>query len=112
MSKPRYLIYDTVDDRREVQRLLERLPVSHRIAFLAWCCRQVTIPNGGTHPEVSLTRTKGTAVEVYRDLWYLAGQYDLDIDAATEKLVEMVRQKDRFLRDAKPLLVSRPLAGV
>lgn len=111
MSKPRYLIYDTVDDRREVQRLLERLSVRQRITFLAWCCQQVTIP-GGTHPEVSRARTKGTAVEVYRDLWYLAGQYDLDIDAATEKLVEMVRQKDRFLRDAKPLLVSRPLAGV
>lgn len=92
MPKQRCLQFDTLDDRRELHHLLERLQPRHRLRFLAWACRQVTLPSSGIHPVVS-RRSTGLAMEVYYDLWYLAIQHNLDLDAATSRLVEMVRQR-------------------
>lgn len=99
--------FDTLDDRREMAALLERLPPAKRVAFVAWCCRQVTVPNSAIHPRVAarthdlaaLARWDDSAVErlrvdLWTDLWMLAAQYGLDMDAAAARLVAMVRRKE------------------
>jgi hypothetical protein len=88
--KPAYLNLDNLDDRREVHQLLERLSPAARVEFLAWACRQCTLPNSRIHPQVS-RRTVGTALEVYFDLWILAVDYHLDMQAVVNELAERVR---------------------
>jgi hypothetical protein len=106
VGKPRYLQFDTVDDRREIHQLLRRLSPSRRIAFLEWCCEAATLPNSTIHPKVSrATRELAEAARwedgadsrlslaVYTDVWMLAAQYRFSIDDALRRLVEMVRRK-------------------
>lgn len=87
------LVYDNLDDRREIHRLLERLSPTGRKRFLAWCCQQVTIsPNSTIHPRVA-QRTRGLAQEIFYDVWALAIQYGLDLDVVAAKLVEVVKRQ-------------------
>ena len=90
--KPRYLVYDNVDDRSEIIYLLEKLPPAKRLAWLGWCCTKSAVPNSGVRPRVSAKST-GASLEVFFDLWALAAQYELDVDGAVRRLVEMVRRE-------------------
>lgn len=106
MTKPRYLILDTKDDRRELANLLSRLPPRERLAWLERQCRRSTLPNSVLRPRIQ-ARTRNLAekarwddsaserltVECWSDLWSLSIQYKLDIDAAVSDLVAMVRRR-------------------
>lgn len=89
--KPKYLQLDTLDDRREIHHMLEKLPPAKRIAWLSWCCQQVTLPNSTLHPRVA-KKTMGLAIEIYYDAWMMAVSFGLDMDRAAVKLTEMVRK--------------------
>lgn len=102
--KPAYLALDTLDDRREIHRLLETLPPRRRVAFLRWCCARAVLPKSGTRPGVSkkterLARQAGRdreadrrlSLDCYFDVWSLAAQYELDLAAVLERLVALVR---------------------
>lgn len=103
------ILYDNLDDRREIYRLLSRLAPAVRVKWLEWCCKQVTVPNSRIHPEPSYRRMRGRIDEAYRhdrgdevlvaevyfDVWQLAHQYHLDLDKATAKLVETVRWAEK-----------------
>lgn len=86
MPKPPELAFDNLDDRREMQYLLEKLSPSRRILFLQWACTQC---RGGLKPRPSRA-TKGDAIEVFFDLWSLAFQYELDLDQITRELERFV----------------------
>ncbi len=98
------LARDNIDDRREVFRLLSRLPPLERVKFDAWCCRRAALPGFATVPVV-LPKTWNLARqarwdtgaderltwEIWFDLWVLAKDYAFDLDVALGKLVGMVR---------------------
>lgn len=96
---------DNLDDRREIHRLLRRLPPRDKIMFLHWACKQATLGKGGNHPAVShetiehaREAVKSDAwderltFECEMDLWYLSEQYDFSLDTALGKLVEMAKR--------------------
>ena len=103
-AKPSILTLDTLDDRRELHSLLHRLSPRRRVSFLAWCCRQVSGPNG-TRP-VASSRVGPTLEAAYRcsvaderltnemygDVLALAAQWDLDLAAAARELEARVRR--------------------
>jgi hypothetical protein len=103
-SKPRWLVLDTLDDRREIHRLLTRISPQARLRFLEWCCQSAVLPHSQVRPTVSRT-TRELAAQarwdsgadarlstgIYEDVWYLAGNYDFDIDRALARLVEVAR---------------------
>jgi hypothetical protein len=93
MNKPRYLVFDTLDDRKEIIYLLEKLPPWKRIAWLKGCCAQAVIPNSKVRPRVA-ARTAGEVTEIYLDFWVLSAQYQLDVDASVLRLVDMVKYGD------------------
>jgi len=104
MSRPPYLVYDTLDDRREVHQLLARLSPSRRLAYLAWCCRQGALLTTRAQPHVAqrtralaeLARRDASAdrrltFELFVDFWHLTAQYDLPVDRAVLALTDYVR---------------------
>ena len=102
--KPKVLLYDNPDDRKEITYLLSKLSPARRLAFLRWACARSTMPNTPHHP-IASPKTAEVAekarwdssadsrltVEVYMDIFNLSMAYGLDLDEATKKLVEMVR---------------------
>lgn len=95
---------DTLDDRRELWHLLHRLPPVRRVAFLAWCCTQVSGP-GGTRPgpssrnqpAVAAARLDDKADErltnmMYGDLLMLGAQWGLDLAKAAVTLESWVKR--------------------
>lgn len=103
-GKPAYLCLDTLDDRRQIHDLLGRLPPRQRIRFMRWCCAQATLPHSSAHPGVSRKTVRlaqqaerdssadeRLALDCYFDVWRLASHYDFDLNAALERLVELVR---------------------
>lgn len=117
-AKPELLHYDTVDDRREVHRLLGRLPPRERVAFLSWACRQATLPTGAdialhpdgsgsmVHPQVApktweLMRQaqhdsradEKLTFDVYFDVWLLATQYQVSLRRVLMQLEGLVRRR-------------------
>jgi hypothetical protein len=104
-QKPAHICLDTLGDRREIHDLLTRLAPRARIAFMRWACQQATLPHSTRHPGVSRktvrlaaraerdsSADRMLALDLYFDVWHLAMNYDFDLNAALEKLVEMVRQ--------------------
>jgi len=103
--KQRFLVFDTLDDRREVYHLLKRLPPRRRVEWLERCCQLATLPNSKVRPGVSRKtwedlptvereggkRDEGQAVELFQNFWSLCANYTLDPDAALAMLVGMVR---------------------
>lgn len=77
-------------DSRELTALLERLEPQQRIAFVNWCCQQVTGPVQG----VKVTSHTGTAREAFLDLQYLSAVFGLDLDMAARQLVRLVRSNN------------------
>lgn len=105
--KPTALIYDTLDDRREIWSLLHRLHPLRRVRFLRLCCQQVTLPGGSQSPAPSYrmheriraalrddTADEWLTNEIYGDLFQLAHQWRLDLDTVTRRLEEVVKGKD------------------
>lgn len=102
--KPQFLIYDTLDDRREIYRLLHRLSPQKRIAFLNWCCKQATLGKHQSYIQVSRKShqmaeqarkcdraDEALTADLYNDLWHLASHYQFDLDKALEELVRRNR---------------------
>lgn len=103
MPKPAYAVLDTLDDRREIHQMLDRLPPPKRVEFLGWCCSQV---KGGLRPTPSrrMTPTMNTAkrddsasqklsLDIYFDFWALVTQYGLDPQKAAVELERRVKGK-------------------
>lgn len=110
--KPAYLQYDSLSDRKEIFYLLEQLHPRRRLEWLNWCCQKSAVPNSSVRPGVSQamrerlplalkddSASEKFSVECYLDSWNLARQYELDMDAAVERLVQMARRSDRRQRD-------------
>lgn len=106
MPKPAFLVMDTLDDRREIHRLLSALSPRERVAYLHWCCKQVYMPNTRINPtpsvrmlpRVSDAQRSGLyedrlTMEIYFDWWRLANSYKLDVRKAAEELERRVRAK-------------------
>ena len=100
------LSVDNLDDRREVHELLRKLPPDRRVAWLAWACRQSKLPRFDERPAVARktlalaeqarwdsSADERLTLECYTDIWFLAMSYELNLDVALAKLVEMVRGK-------------------
>lgn len=98
---------DNLDDRREITVLLRKLHPRDRLRFLADCCQRVTVKKAGTCPGIrrdmrqrckAATRSdeadRRLTTEVYFDLWALASQYGLDLEAAAVRLEGFVRDGD------------------
>jgi hypothetical protein len=105
--KPTALLYDTRMDRVEIRDLLNRIPPRRRVEFLAWCCCQVKPLAGGQLPKPSRptwemavaaerddAASSALTMTIFVDLGMLAHQWDLDLDVATAKLVEVVRGRE------------------
>lgn len=104
MTKPAHVRLDTLDDRRELHRLLGFLAPPQRLAFLEDCCRRATLPRGKQRPVVA-PRTRQLAMlalrdssaderltlEIYFDLWQLEISYAFDLDAALVRLQALAR---------------------
>lgn len=105
--KPAVLQLDTADDRREVWRLLHRLPPRDRVRFLAAAC--ALVPQGkGKLPVPVVTGLRDTidrayrcdraderlTNEVYADALALMNQWGLDPAATVLLLTEWVRRPD------------------
>ena len=103
-SKPKSLAWDNLDDRREVWRLLHRLPPVLRVQWLAWCCKQVESRYGPVAPKLHIYKPLVASAgkddrpdeiltnEVFIDWWRLASQYGLDQIATAQRLVEVVKR--------------------
>ena len=115
--KPLVLTLDTLDDRRELIHLLDRLSPSARLDWLAWCCAQASDPKRGLFPRVAQrtrdlidkarwddSASERLTVECYMDFIYLGLQYDLDPTQPLARLEGMVRQ-----RLPRPDVSVRPL---
>lgn len=112
--KPTVLVIDTLDDRRELWRLLHRLPPSRRIDFLAWCCSQVSGPNGnGPTPGAGLLATATAARrddgadrrltnEIYMDVMVLGHQWSLDMQTTVRRAEEAVKRPDSLPAYVRP----------
>lgn len=102
--KAPYLAFDNLDDRREILRLLARLNPMKRLAFVQWFCSQARLGPWGLIPRVS-AKTEATArqamtdsgaderltLELWQDMWNISAAYDVSLDVAFRKLVEVVR---------------------
>lgn len=99
--KPPIIQYDDLDTRREIHRLLQLV---HPRVAAKWLDRQCQRVAGSGHrpapgrkmmPRVKEAILHGgerhyrLATEIYMDVWMLAAQYDLDIDAAARELEEL-----------------------
>lgn len=73
---------------REVKQLIERLPVADRVAWLVWCCEQVSRPGS----ETFVTESTGEAWQVFGDWMTLAYLHRLDWKASRDELLRRVRR--------------------
>lgn len=98
--------YDTLDDRREIHRMLQLLHPQKMIAWLDCQCRKVETKSGArpTPSPKMASRVREAiirggdaqyrlATEVYFDLWAMSVQYGLDLTQATKELEMAVRSK-------------------
>jgi hypothetical protein len=102
--KPPILQLDTLDDRREVHQLLERLPPARRLQWLQWCCDRVTGPHGDKIKVAP--HSTGGAMEVFLDFWQLVNNYDLDPVPMVVRLEAAVRRSG-----GRPSPVGPPAAA-
>lgn len=94
-----YLTLDTLDDRREVWRLLHRLPPADRLAVLEACCRSLARPGRPCPvpvPEMARVMVPEAARcgraddrltnAIYLDLLNVAANFGLDLVAVARDL--------------------------
>ncbi len=101
--------YDDRDTRKEFVLLLDRLPPHLRVRWLNWCCRQAkNHAYREFRPKVKeetfalaekarwdSSCDQRLTQEVYRDVFYVHEQWDLDLDLALARLVEVARRYGR-----------------
>ena len=101
--KSSILAFDTLDDRRELFRLLGKLAPRERVRFVGWCCGQIGSP---TRPTPSLRNwptvkaaERGEAgaddrltTTLYTDVLVLSSQWGLDLTRAAVELERWVRR--------------------
>lgn len=105
MTRPACLLLDSLDDRREIHRLLARLSPARRLAFLRDCCRRARLPGhrdftGPSRKTVELAELarrddsadRRLTLDVWFDLWHLATHYAFDLDDALARLVALCRR--------------------
>ncbi len=79
----------TLDDRRELWKMLDRLQPHQRVAFLRWCCGQTKGPG---EIAAGVTTHSGLTGEAYADLLMLEVVYHLDLEMAGCKLARMLKR--------------------
>jgi hypothetical protein len=105
MSRPQVFQYDTLDDRREIHRLLQLLHPQKAVEWLNRQCTKCKGPHGtgpkaarkmGPRVEEAIRRGGDShyrlATEIFFDFWVLAMQWGIDMDAAAKELEEMTRR--------------------
>lgn len=104
-GRPGHVVHDNLDDRREVIRLLRRLPPRQRLGWLEWACRNAVLGRSQIHPVVA-ERTRRLAeearwdsaaderltLEIYWDLWHLDVSFRVDFEALLKGLERAVRR--------------------
>lgn len=102
-KKPAYLPFDNLDDRREIRCLLARLHPLKRLAFMKWFCKQASlgwdlVPQVRRDTEELAKRAVNDSGaderltrELYGDLWHVSANYEVSLDVAFRKLVEVAR---------------------
>lgn len=80
-------ILPAVDERKEIARLLRDLSPAKRLAWLKWCCQQVSTPAAQT----GVVKSDGSADAVFWDAMTLFWGGGLSMTRAGERLVEIVR---------------------
>ncbi len=83
------VLFSERDDRREIRRMLELLPVARRLEWLRWCCEQVSVAGVTTYVESS----SGTVNSVFGDAMTLAFGSGLTVRRAGDRLHDMVRRR-------------------
>lgn len=105
--RPQITLDDTLDSRRELHRLLSKLPPRDRIKFLEFCCASVPQNEKGHLPVPRVGKMRATVEmaykcdrasdvltnEIYCDLLVLATQYKLDLLKTAKALEQLVRQR-------------------
>lgn len=114
MNKPSLADYDSLDDRREIWRMLHALSPARRAEFQVWCCRVTgkssqldrpkfrrhddglpELPNGMRDRLAAAYKSDRDDVvftnECYHDIIKLCYCHGLDPDAATAALGRFVR---------------------
>ncbi len=105
VSRPGHVVHDNLDDRREVFRLLRRLPPRERVAWLDWACRQATLGRSAVRPFVNASTRRlaeqarhDTAaderltLEIFFDLWHLDVSFRVDFEALLRGLEQATRR--------------------
>ncbi len=80
-------VLPAVDERKEIARLLRDLAPAKRLAWLKWCCDQVSTPAART----GVVRRDGSADAVFWDAMTLFWGSGLTMQRAGQRLVEIVR---------------------
>jgi len=111
MPQPKQMIqFDNLDDRRELHRLLLRLPPRRKLEFLRWACQQASLTPGCTtkpqpgHETVELARramqrpgdetlNERLSLEIFYDVFALASQWEFSLDAAARELERWGRKE-------------------
>lgn len=129
MSKPAYLVWDNLSNRKETLFLFARLPPYARIAFMEACCANACVGHTDIRPGVLQETYDRAAVamrddsadekltlELWGDLAALCVQYNLDIDKMLEPLTQMARRepvgKWMGRRSARRIVASSGFKGV
>lgn len=90
--KKAILYHDTLDDKREMHALLDRLTPRRRLQWLHYCCQHCALNGSDKHPHVDPAHT-GNAMECFFDAWLLVQYYNLDLQAALSRLVDLAKGK-------------------
>jgi hypothetical protein len=104
-AKPLLLACETLDDRREIHRMLHRLPPVERVRFLDRVAKRIRVPNseglGASWFRMNATIKEAYRCdradlrltnEVYADCVGLAVQWDVDLLAVAVELEQLVRR--------------------
>lgn len=99
-------LIDNLDDRKEIHRLLTKLPPVERVNFLRWACQQVPKNSKGHLPVPHVWKMRVTLEEAYRcdradlaitnecyaDLLVLISQWGLDAMKTVTALEYLVKR--------------------
>lgn len=107
--KPTYLVFDNLDDRRDIFTLLTKLRPSQRWQFLRLSAQ---FCNSKPKPQILLDSTDTTLTQaaergcdksndvvtnsVFRHLWHLAAQYELDMESTYCRVLALVQGDKTF----------------
>ena len=94
--KPKLLILDTRDDRKEILQSLQRLSPADRLRWLSWCCSKAHL-NGSQNRPMVTPLSRGDAMEVFLDFFGIVADYEIEVEAAARDLERRARKRGRRL---------------